>query len=97
MRLEGKNKYSNFTFSPEHIERIKKYFNKEVLICLVCHDQQICLLTKREIQGLKILDKNKSCRLSVYWKEGTELTVKSTYTELGHKVARTRLKKFEWK
>ncbi len=92
----GRKNYSNFTFSVDDIRRIKEHFNQEILVCLVCHNQHICLLTKAEIEELKILDDNKSCRISVYWKQGTELTVKSTYAELSGKVARSRLKNFVW-
>lgn len=89
-------KYSNFTFSQEDIERLKKYADKEILVCLVCHDQHVCLLNKEEINELDILNSSKTCRISAYWRAGSELRVNSTFAQLGHKVPRNSLKNFDW-
>lgn len=94
---KGKLNYSNFTFSTQDIDRLKKQTNDNIIICLVCHDEHICCLEKQDIDELRLLDSNKSCRVSVYWKKGSELTVKSAFAELGHKVPRSSLKNYEWK
>lgn len=88
--------YSGFTFALEHIERLKKHLDKSLLVCLVCHDQIICLLTKSDIEELKLLESKKSCRIAVYWKSGSELRIQSPFAELSHKVARNRLKNYDW-
>ena len=88
--------YSNLTFSTNNLERLKKYTSKEIIICLVCHDELICYLTKSDINELKLLDSCKSCRVTVYWNKGTGLTVGSTFAKLTHKISRSRLKNFEW-
>ncbi|MFO7970980.1 MAG: hypothetical protein R6U40_04435 [Desulfobacterales bacterium] len=93
----GKQNYSNFTFSTQDIGKLKKQTNDKILICLVCHDEHICCIEKKEIDELKLLNSNKPCRISVYWKKGSELTVKSTFAELSQKVPRKRLKNYEWK
>lgn len=94
---EGRKKYCNFTFSVHDINVINKYKNKELLISLVCHNEHICLLRKSDIFSLQILESNKPCGVSVHWTRGSELTVKSKYAELDHKIARNALKKFKWR
>jgi len=94
---EGRKYYCNFTFSVDDINLIKKYKNKELLISLVCHNEHICILPKSDILSLKILESNKTCGVSVYWTSGSELTVKSTFAELDHRIARNALKNFKWK
>lgn len=89
--------YSNFTFSLEHIGRFKKYSNKVMLLCLVCYDQNICLLTKTDIDELKLLESKKACRISVYWNPGSGLRIASSLAKLSHKVARNKLKNYDWK
>lgn len=96
IRKGKKEDSSKFTFSIEDIKRLKNVLGKELIVCLVCHDEHICLLTKNDINDLKILDRDKTCGISVYWKERAELRIKSPFAELGHKVPRNRLKKFEW-
>ena len=92
-----KENYSNFTFSQEDIERLKVYIDgKDILLCLVCHDQHICLLTKEDVNELKILDSNKPCRITAYWKTGSELRLESTFAKLRYKIPRSRLKMFAW-
>ena len=95
--IEGRKNYCNFTFSTEDLNLIKKYKNKELLIALVCHNKHICLLTKKDVLSLKILDSIKTCRVSAYWTKGSELTVKSTFDELNYKITRNALKNFKWK
>ncbi len=91
-----KEYYSGFNFALEHINKLNKHLDKMLLVCLVCHDQNICLLTKDDIQELKLLESKKSCRIAVYWKSGSELRVTSPFAELSHKVARNRLKNYNW-
>lgn len=88
--------YSGFTFAVEHIDKLKQHLDKNLLVCLVCYDQNICLLTQSDIEELKLLDSKKSCRIAVYWKYGLELRVISPFTELSHRVARNRLKNYDW-
>ena len=87
----------NFTFSVDDINRLKEKENKEILVCLVCGDREICLLDKKDLDELEILKHNKTCGVSVSWTKGSGLTVKSGRKELSHKVARNRLKNFPWK
>jgi hypothetical protein len=88
--------YCNFTFSSTDIARIDKYETKNLLIALVCKKELIGFLVKPEIDTLKILKKKKSCRVSVYWTKGSQLTVKSSFGEVPHKISRHALKHFKW-
>jgi hypothetical protein len=88
--------YCSFSFLPGQIDRLRRYRDKELLVCLVCHDAHICALTRRDIESLGLLRNNGSCGVTVYWHSGSELTVKSKYSELPWKIPRSRLKTFDW-
>jgi hypothetical protein len=88
--------YCSFSFLPSQIDRLRRYQDKELLVCLVCHDTHICALTHQDIKGLKLLRSNGSCGVTVYWRKGSELTVKSKYAKLPYKIPRNRLKNFDW-
>jgi hypothetical protein len=96
---DGRNniKYSNFTFSVTHIERLKEEpKTKNILLCLVCDSEEICLLDGEDLINLGLLEKNTSSTISVSWKKGSELNVKSGKRELSYKIKRSRLKNFAW-
>ncbi len=90
--------YSQFTFSMDDIQRMRKFTekNRNVLVCLVCDHEHICLLNADEVKELQILKDTQQCNVKVSWRKGTELDVKSRYGGLNHKVPRSRLKMFEW-
>lgn len=88
--------YCAFSFLPSQIERLRRYRDKELLVCLVCHDSHVCALTRRDIEALGLLRNNGSCGVTVYWRKGSELTVRSKYSELPWKIPRNRLKTFAW-
>jgi len=94
-----KKKRSTFTFSPEDIVRIKRHLGeREIMVCLVCGAEEICLLDERDLDELELLDNHSSfVAVSVSWEKGTSLSVKSRGRELSHKVPRNRLKNFAWK
>lgn len=95
---KGRNniEYSNFTFSPDDIVRLNSNFDKDLLLCLVCCDNHICLLTKDDIIELKIPESKKTCGVTVSWTKGSSLTVKSKLAKLERKIARNALKNYEW-
>lgn len=86
----------DFTFLPQHIEDLRKYRDKELLICLVCHSNHVCLLTQRDIDELKLLQRNGSCGVTVSWEKGSELKVRSKHSQLPWKIPRNRLKNLQW-
>jgi hypothetical protein len=86
----------DFTFLPTHIKSLRRYPDKELLVCLVCHDNHICALTRKDIDELKLLQSSNACAVTVSWQKNSELTVRSRYSELPWKIPRNRLKTFPW-
>ncbi len=86
----------DFSFLPTHIDSLRRYHGKELLVCLVCHNNHICVLTRRDIDELRLLQSNDSCGVTVHWQRGSELTVRSKHSELPWKIPRNRLKTFPW-
>ena len=86
----------DFSFLPAHIGSLRRYRGKELLVCLVCHDNHICVLTRQDIEELRLLQSNNSCGVTVRWQRGSELTVRSKHSELPWKIPRNRLKTFQW-
>jgi hypothetical protein len=87
----------DFSFLPTHIESLSKYHNKKLLVCLVCHDKHICVLERQDIDELKLLESNGARTVSVSWREGTSLTVKSGRFLVSRKIPRNRLQNFNWR
>jgi len=87
--------YSNFTFSVSDVERIRS-ISGNVLICLVCGDQEICTLEWEDMDTLQIMRNREVCNVTVSWSSGTELNVKSKFAELPYKVPRNKLKTYSW-
>jgi len=86
----------DFSFLPTYINNLRRYPDKDLLVCLVCHNNHICVLTRPDLDKLGLLQGNGSCGLTVYWQKGSELTVRSKYTKLPYKIPRNRLKNFDW-
>jgi hypothetical protein len=96
-QIQGTNPlYCAFSFLPNQIDRLRRYKDKELLVCLVCHDSHICALTRREIDELRLLQSSDACNVTVYWQKGSELKVKSKYSTLPWRIPRNRLKTFDW-
>ncbi len=91
-----KDRYCNFTFSLGDIELLNRYKDKKLLVVLVCGEEQICLLTRKEVAFLRILESSKSCNVTVSWSRGSQLSVKSSYARLGYKIARSALRNYQW-
>jgi len=85
-----------FTFSEADIERLRA-IHTNVLVCLVCSDEEICTLTIEDIDALRISMEKSACSVSVTWARDTGLHVKCRGIELGRVIPRNRLKNFEWK
>jgi len=93
---EDGRSYCTFSFLPRDIKRLNTYKDKNLLICLVCHNKHICALTQEDIEELKLLQNNGSCNVTVSWQKNSELKVKSKYSELRRTIPRNRLKNFPW-
>lgn len=96
--VESKRRY-NFTFTPQDISRIKQEMqgNKKILVCLVCGNEEVCLLMKEDLDELELWGIENNRNLAVTWVKNSKLTVKSGGRELSHKIARDRLRSFKWK
>jgi hypothetical protein len=91
----GKTKRAQFIFTVKDINYLSS-INSNILICLVCADEEICTLERKDIDNLGILKHDRACNVSVSWGKGTELSVKSGALDLDYKIPRNRLKTFSW-
>lgn len=87
--------YSNFSFSVNDVERLRGV-SGNVLLCLVCADEEICTLEWEDITALQLVKNREACNVIVSWSSGTELHVKSKHAELNYKIPRNKLRTFSW-
>lgn len=97
-KSRGGERRANFTFSSNDVKSILAHSKeKEIMICLVCSDQEICTLLQDDIKELSFNDEVDSHGVSVSWSKGSGLEVKSNKKSLPRKIPRARLKNYEWR
>ncbi len=54
------------------------------------------MLEWEDIDALEIVRNLEACNVCVFWTKGSELHVKSKFTELPYSIPRNKLKSFSW-
>jgi hypothetical protein len=89
--------YSVFTFSKSDILRLRRIeSHKNLLICLVCANREICTLEWEDIDAMRLLFETTPTAVIVSWEKNTRLHVKCRGESLNYTVPRNRLKLFNW-
>ncbi|MDP3970913.1 MAG: hypothetical protein Q8P90_04385 [bacterium] len=89
--------YSSFTFSESDISKLREIeTEKNLLICLVCADNEVCTLEWEDIDNTRLLFEKKSTSVIVSWNNNTRLHVKCRGKILEYTIPRNRLKTFNW-
>lgn len=93
-----KNKsYANFSFSEMDILKLRKIdTGKNLLVCLVCADKEICTLEWEDIDAGRLLFEKTSTNIVVSWTKGSSLRIKCRGKLLDTTIPRNRLKTFRW-
>lgn len=90
-------RYSSFTFSASDIIKLRQIeSSKNLLVCLVCADNEVCTLGWEDIDNMRLLFEKTSTSIIVSWRENTSLHVKCRGEVLGYTIPRNRLKTFNW-
>ena len=93
---KGENVCS-FTFSETDIDKLRSIdISRNLLICLVCSDKEICTLEWGDIDDLRLTLERTPANISVSWEPSTSLHVKCRGLELSRTIPRNRLKTFDW-
>ncbi len=89
--------YSSFTFTESDIVKLREIqTDKNLLICLVCADQEVCTLEWHDIDLMRLLFDKEVASVIVSWNSNTRLHVKCRGTTLGYTIPRNRLKLYNW-
>jgi len=89
--------YAGFSFSISDINRLRKINeDRNLLICLVCADKEICTLNWSDIDELRLLFIKESASIRISWTNGSRLRIKCRGKELESTVPRNRLKMYNW-
>lgn len=87
----------NFTFNEIDIDKLRSIdISRNLLICLVCSDKEICTLEWGDIDDLRLTLERTPANISVSWGPNTSLHVKCRGLELSRTIPRNRLKTFDW-
>ncbi len=89
--------YSSFTFTVSDISKLRQIeTGKNLLICLVCADQEVCTLEWQDIDLMRLLFEKQVTSVIVSWNKNTRLHVKCRGKHLGYTVPRNRLALYNW-
>lgn len=98
VRVGRKNKhYSSFTFTESDIVKLRQIeSDKNLLICLVCANQEVCTLEWQDIDLMRLLFEKQVTNVIVSWQKNTRLHVKCRGKLLNYTIPRNRLELYEW-
>lgn len=89
--------YCQFTFSVDDINKLRQIeTDRNLLICLVCSDEEVCTLEWEDIDEARLLFEKVDTSISVSWTKNSSLHVKCRREEISRTVPRNRLKNFNW-
>ena len=94
--IKGK-KSCTFIFPESDIKHLREIDStKNLLICLVCGDQEICVLEWSEIDNSRLLLEKTAASVTVSWITGSSLHIRCRNKKLGSSIPRNRLKEYNW-
>lgn len=98
VRLGRKEKhYSSFTFSEADIIKLREIdTGKNLLVCLVCADNEVCTLEWEDIDNMRLLFEKDVASVIISWRINSRLHVKCRGKVLDYTIPRNRLKIFSW-
>lgn len=89
--------YTGFTFNESDIIKLRSIKDdRNLLICLVCADKEICTLNWKDIDDLRLFSKKEATSIRVSWHEKSSIRVKCRGIKLNRTVPRRRLKDYNW-
>lgn len=98
VRIGRKNRhYASFTFSDSDITKLRQIeTDKNLLICLVCANQEVCTLEWHDVDLMRLLFEKGVASVIVSWNNNTRLRVKCRGKLLNYTIPRNRLELYNW-
>lgn len=98
VRIGRKSKhYSSFTFTESDILKLRQIeTDKNLLVCLVCADQEVCTLEWQDVDMMRLLLEKEVTSVIVSWNKNTRLHVKCRGNPLSYTIPRNRLELYNW-